>query len=102
MADSQNTDPIFAAIEANRSALAAIDAAGARDASDAEMDRLGDVGYETWQKVLDTTPTTTAGVLAFMEHARDKGTQSAFLNLSEVEGTLEAWQAVERMIRAIM
>jgi hypothetical protein len=101
MAESQMTDPIFAAIEANRSAVAAINAAGAQDASDEEIDRLGDISDETWQTLLHTKPTTAAGLLAFMDYACTEEA-SAFLNLGEDEGTFEAWKAVKEMIRALV
>jgi hypothetical protein len=98
---AESTDPMFAAIEANRSAVAAINAAGARDASDEEIDRLSDASDDAWQTLLDTRPTTAAGLIAFMDYACTEEA-SAFLNILEDEGTLEAWEAVKEMIRVLV
>ena len=99
LASAAVADPMCAAIDANKAVTAAWDTAGNR--SDDESDRLGDAGQEAWERMLKTTPTTVAGLLAFMQYAREYGSTevSAFLPLTEEDGTLEAWQAVERMIR---
>ena len=43
-------------------------------------------------------PTTTAGLLAFMKYAQIVGAETALADISDGNGTLEAWRAVERMI----
>jgi hypothetical protein len=92
---------MFAAIQASKAAAAAYEVPG-RNQSGEENDRLGDAGFSAWERMLKTTPTSLAGVLAFMAYARERGTQDAFLNLSPEEGPLEAWEAVERMLRDLM
>jgi len=94
-------DPMFAAIEAHRSAAATMNACPS-DISDEEFDRLGDICREGWDRILDTTPTTTAGLLAFIQYVGTDGDE----HLSEEEyeyegaheGAHEALQKVEQMI----
>jgi hypothetical protein len=90
------TDPMLAAIEANR---AAVEMMGLEEL-DEQFDRLGEIGRETWERMSYTNPTTVADLLAFMAYARERGLEGCYRNLME-DPTLEAWQAVERMIGAL-
>jgi hypothetical protein len=93
-------DPMFAAIESHRSMTETMNAS-AVNASDEEVDRLGEVCDDGWARILDTAPTTTAGLLAFMQYVRMEGHEYGYVNLHEEDdaGMLKAWQTLERMIR---
>jgi hypothetical protein len=76
IAGAAQPDPIFAAIAAHRTAWAAVDAAAIRlddegapqEKEEAELRPLSDVEDEAQTALIDTEPTTMAGVVALLRH----------------------------------
>ena len=100
VAVSTAPDPMLAAIEAERTAAREANSLG--DSTDEEVEEkfndLCDVARDCWGKMMRTVPTTTAGLLAFLRYVRTA--ENGMVDLSEANGNLEAWTAVERMVSA--
>lgn len=64
-ADAAEVDPVFAAIEHHRSTVAIVEA---MDSTDAGWEDALDVDLDAWLTLVETEPTTLAGLVAFAAH----------------------------------